>query len=307
MAASQTACSVSGSAKTSDESGPKLAMFKQSPWLYLARSIERTFAVVRAPASPLELARWYETEPGQALLAVERTEITALLDKQFGYHILQIGGGREHSVIESSAIAHKLFLCGQEGGAELQSLRANPAALPLASDSVDVIVLHHALEFSHDSRAVLREAVRILRPGGRLVMLSFQPFSLWGLKHSAFSLLALFWRPLGRAPWAGRYHSTRRLHDWLELLDVQVERTVSAVHGLPIESVWLRGKLASVFLWCEERGGSVRSPFGAVRFTSGIKQARPVIPISTRWRQPLRPRLGGLSSPVRGQARQGRV
>jgi ArsR family transcriptional regulator len=51
-------------------------------------------------------------------------------------------------------------------------------ALPLPKDSADVVVVHQVLHFLADPQAVLKEAARILRPGGRLLVVDFAPHDL---------------------------------------------------------------------------------------------------------------------------------
>jgi ubiquinone/menaquinone biosynthesis C-methylase UbiE len=55
--------------------------------------------------------------------------------------------------------------------------------LAVASDSVDAVLLPHTLERSSSPHAVLREVDRVLRPDGVLIVLSFAPGGLWGLRH----------------------------------------------------------------------------------------------------------------------------
>lgn len=49
------------------------------------------------------------------------------------------------------------------------------AALPLDAASVDTAVLHHVLHFAEHPQDAIREAARVLAPGGRLLIADFAP------------------------------------------------------------------------------------------------------------------------------------
>ena len=98
------------------------------------------------------------------------------------------------------------------------NITASPLALPFLQDTLDLIVLPHTLDLSHDPHQVLREAQRVLIPEGHIVLIAFNPMSMMGLCK-----LALMGSK--RIPWASHFYTARRLKDWLALLDFTVLTT----------------------------------------------------------------------------------
>lgn len=79
-----------------------------------------------------------------------------------------------------------------EAGGELPNIRqASAEVLPFADGTFDVLLSHEVLEHVDDDRQAVREAYRVLRPGGRLVV--FVPNRWYPFETHGF-----FWR--------GRYH-----------------------------------------------------------------------------------------------------
>jgi len=94
-------------------------------------------------------------------------------------------------------------------------LRAEFRDLPIASNSIDLLLLPHALEFSAHPHQILREVDRVLMPEGHAVIACFNPWSLWGLRRA-------FARARDTYPWNGRFINLPRLKDWLALLELEI-------------------------------------------------------------------------------------
>jgi ubiquinone/menaquinone biosynthesis C-methylase UbiE/DNA-binding transcriptional ArsR family regulator len=59
-----------------------------------------------------------------------------------------------------------------------QVRRGSVYNVPLPSACADVVTVHHVLHFLDDPAAALKEAARLLRPSGRLLVVDFAPHSL---------------------------------------------------------------------------------------------------------------------------------
>jgi SAM-dependent methyltransferase len=144
--------------------------------------------------------------------------------------------------------------------------------LPLANDSIDAVVVHHGLDFTEDSHALLREVTRVLRPGGQLLVIGFNPLSQWGL-------MRLFRRGLA-VPWRGRFIARHRLIDWFRLLDLRIDQSLTGLHFPPLNFSRLLSKAERL----EEIGNKFGSPFGGVYLISCVKQVAPLTPILPNWK-----------------------
>ncbi|SMF62973.1 ArsR/SmtB family transcription factor [Allosphingosinicella indica] len=70
-----------------------------------------------------------------------------------------------------------------ETGLDSAELRqADMYALPLASGSADTVILHQVLHYAQQPDAAIAEAARLLRPGGRLLIVDFAPHELEELR-----------------------------------------------------------------------------------------------------------------------------
>ena len=146
------------------------------------------------------------------------------------------------------------------------SLRCDFEALPFPSQSLDLVVLPHALELARDPHDTLREVERVLVPEGRVVIAGFNPASLWGM-----------WQRMGR--WGvrsalvlpqGEFIAWWRLRDWLRLLDLEVEAGCFGCYRPMVRSEqnWQRLR------WLEHAGDRWWPVLGAVYFVVAVKRSR---------------------------------
>ena len=68
--------------------------------------------------------------------------------------------------------------------------------LPFATQSLDLVVMPHVLEFSAEPHQVLREVERVLIPEGQVIICGFNPISMWGARQSAGRMTGAHFLPL---------------------------------------------------------------------------------------------------------------
>jgi arsenite methyltransferase len=112
---------------------------------------------------------------------------TAVADLHEGEVVLDLGSGAGADVLISAArvgpsgraigldMTDEMLALARrnaaEAGAEnVEFVKGHIEAIPLAGDSVDVVISNCVINLSADKPQVLREAARVLRPGGRLAV-----------------------------------------------------------------------------------------------------------------------------------------
>lgn len=224
-----------------------------------------------------DMAKWWESPLGEALLVNETDLLEPKLARIFGYHFLQLGVS-EHSMLDASPVGHKLLFVPQYDAAKSLPVADNEA-LPLQSDSVDAVLIHHALDYTPDSHRLLREAARVLMPGGKLLIIGFNPRSSWGMRKLC--------RLRNTQPWDARYIASSRVQDWLKLLDFSVEKVEHCAYLLPFK----HSRFVNAAPRFEAFGKRLNAPLGAVYVIVACKQVMPVTPILPRWPKLPRPVL----------------
>lgn len=185
---------------------------------------------------------WLDSPLGQRLLARERALVAEELEQAFGDHLVQVGSWGEPGTFLASARTRRAGLLDSAPGPGVHVVGAYDA-LPLATHSVDVLLLPHTLEHAPSPHALLREADRVLRPDGRVIILGLSPFSPMGLRRAAST---------GRfPPQCARFVSEHRVRDWLQLLDCQVRRQHRYLFGWPMQRGPGESRQQAIDQWCD--------------------------------------------------------
>ncbi|MBL8348862.1 MAG: class I SAM-dependent methyltransferase [Burkholderiaceae bacterium] len=240
-------------------------------------------------SSIIELAQWLQSPPGRYLLEWEQRQLDHAVADVFGFHALQLGlpdlaalraNRMPHRWVAGDSLREPELLAlppVDEDMATLLPIGAGVAlhcdfdALPFPSNSLDLVVLPHALELARDPHETLREVERVLVPEGRVVIVGFNPASLWGLRQRLGHLrqrLGLGGRLY--LPSAGDFLGYGRVRDWLRLLGFEVERGRFGCWRLPLRSEAGLQRMA----WIEAAGARGWPVLGAVYLVEAVKRVR---------------------------------
>jgi SAM-dependent methyltransferase len=214
------------------------------------------------------LAHWLDTPQGRYVLDWEYTQFDNAVEDVFGYYAVQVGLPG-FDFLRKNRIPFRGSVSLEPGA----MVRADPARLPLASQSIDLIALPHVLEFSENPHQILREAERVLMPEGSIIISGFNPLSLWGAKRT----LGIQKR---QVPWCGRFIGLLRLRDWLSLLGFELNGGRFGCYAPPFSRLnWLE---RSAFM---EKAGDRWWPItGAVYVVRAVKHTLGMRLIMPSWR-----------------------
>lgn len=206
------------------------------PWL--TRNAKKTYPFGQYLMKRQFLFALYQTPRGKLLQTMEAQYLKRCITVGCKQYQLQIGGlGWETDFIDCSLYQNYVILDGKGIGHE-RALKINAKAysLPIQTESMDLVIIPHMLEFDAHRFQTMREINRVLKPGGELVILNFNPISL----YVRFQFL---WdKKLGES-WRAHFITRARMLDWLKLLNFEVLTTVE--FGLDRFTI-NHGKFASV-------------------------------------------------------------
>lgn len=226
--------------------------------------------------------RWLYSDAGQLFISAEATAIDRQLQSAYGVHLLQLGILDATPMFDAAQHSHCFALATEPVVDGTHSAVSTFHDLPLENDSIDCVLIHHVLEFSADPHAILREAARVVRPEGRIIIALFNPWSFLGLQQK-FSF------DIGtRKSWQMQSPGSYKLSDWLRLLDFSVLGVDSCWHLPLFRSAELARRLSRY----ERPLHRISRPLGAGSIISASKRRHSMTPVRQRWTAP------GLAVPI---------
>ncbi len=212
---------------------------------------------------------WDEFPIGEYMLAEINNRLEPWWEQVFGYHLIKLGNLSTYIDTSGCSIKHQVNISEDT---ERAGIIADIDELPFVEHAVDAALLAHSLEFYPDPHHLLREAHRVLMPGGYLFITGFNPFSFCGLSR-------FFHFNSDKPPWSGRFFTTARVKDWLNLLGFEVlmeERFIFSSLSNRSDSVPFKAWRQ----YCEAHFPS----FGSVYCIVAKKRVLPLTPMRPKWR-----------------------
>ena len=125
-----------------------------------------------------------------------------------------------------------------------------------------------------------------------MIIVGFNPLSAWGLRT------LLPGASNRQSPWNAAALSTRRLTDWLKLLDFQVDQVRHGAYALPVNSE----RSIRWSGWMETVASRLNWPTGGFYIIHARKQVIPLTPVQRMWRKLPMPAMGLPLAEQAGQA-----
>ena len=215
------------------------------------------------------LSAWFGTPQGAYVLGWELAQFDSAVDDVFGFRAVQVGLP-EVDFLRQNRISYRFTLALEPGAA----VAADPLQLPLASQSVDLVVLPHVLEGHPNPHDVLREVERVLRPEGQVVISGFNTISLWRARQ-------LFASRHNGAPWDAKFIGLLRLREWLRVLGFELNGGKFGCYAPPFRNeIWLKR-----FAFIEKAGARWWPVTGGIYVVRAVKRVHAMRIVTPAWRK----------------------
>ncbi len=216
---------------------------------------------------PANYARWRNSRLGSLTDRIEQRAVLRLCGDLSGRRILDLGCGdgayallaAEHgaSFVVGLDISSGMLKAARSRAstdtAHVRWCQASVGALPFAPGAFDLVVAVTVLCFSENPDSALKEAARVLRPGGAVVIGELGRYSAW-----AASRRVRGW--LGSRTWGhARFWTVQELRRLMEAVGLRFDSSEGCIYYPPVallaeafgrfDAVWSRlGQLGAAFI-----------------------------------------------------------
>lgn len=215
----------------------------------------------------LSFTRFLGTAPGQLLSQWELEHFQKETEEAFGYEALQLGLPELDTLCTNRIQRHWSIIDEndllQPSDHKRVPVMADHRALPFACDTFDLITMPHTLDLTREPQQVLREAVRVLTPEGRLVITGFNTLGCWWWRQKAIALGAKPFLPSPLSPIA-----LMRLKDWFGLLGLQIDRSYWGLYRPACHSI----KSLQHWQWMDKAGDRWMPGMANLYMLSAVKR-----------------------------------
>lgn len=220
---------------------------------------------------------WLLQSLGCRVLEAEQQFLPHLLTDCYGKHVLLIGVPNQYGLLKFSSIPHQVLLSPTiHKKSSLRYVESDFNELPIASASIDLVVMPHTLELIDNPQHLLSEACRIVKPEGHIIIFGFNPYSLWGLKQKLTRN--------NTAPWSNNFISAGRIAKWLKLSDFELVKQDTLLFRPPLQNYDI---FYSKIKFIEWLGSKLWAPLGGVYMLMAKAKVIPMTPIKLHWKQQL--------------------
>jgi len=207
------------------------------------------------------LRRLYKGIPGESILRA--LEYESLADKDISGKVLDVGGGKKAKYVKHLPKGLEIDSINIDHSIEPTYIVQPGSSFPIEDNSYDNVICFNTLEHIYDSKFVLEEILRVLKPGGVAYITIPFMFRIHGHPDDYFRATPSWWKETARIVgfsrmelqpliW-GRYTATGLIGGYRGLLPVVLNKWLA--HLKDILYAWLTFRNTSSY--SGERGRRV--------------------------------------------------
>lgn len=219
---------------------------------------------------------WLTQFLGSNVLQIEQQYLPKYLNNCNGKHALLIGVPRQNVLFKSNKILNHYALTPLSDRLNrIRCIESKFNELPIASSSMDLVLLPHTLDMCDRPEQLLNEVCRIVKPEGHVVILGFNPFSFWGLMQRFLKNSTV--------PWSFKFLKSSIVINWLENTNFELQKKGGFLFQPPIQNETIFKKLR----FLEWIGQKFFPSLGGVYVLVAKAKVIPLTPIKLKWKQTL--------------------